>query len=115
LIDSIFKIHNIGVAVTREEWIHHCKNDQPKLVLIGSMNGDLLPVIETIQSLKEVIDPGKILVGGKLNLGSQGKSLAPLLRAHGVNILESDNPSFAEISDICRALIERNRSSTVAI
>ena len=102
LIDSGFQVENLGVAVPEIEWLDTIKNLQPDLAMIGSMNGDLIPLNHLIKSLTSLISPWKIIVGGKLNLGSHGSSNAPLLKAMGVRVIEDDEVSFEEIIEFCK-------------
>ena len=101
LIDSGFQVENLGVAVPEIEWLETIISLQPDLALIGSMNGDLIPLNHLIKSLTSLISPWKIIVGGKLNLGSDGSSNAPLLKAMGVCVIEDDEVSFEEIIEFC--------------
>ena len=79
LSEKGFFVINLGVAVPEIEWINAISKKPTDLVLIGSMNGDLLPVIQLVDELKKFISPEKIIVGGKLNLGSESQSLSPFL------------------------------------
>lgn len=105
LIDSGFNVQNLGVAVPEEEWVEVAQEVNPDLVLIGSMNGDLLPLMNMIKKLSGQLPTWKIVIGGKLNLGSQGLSSAPLIKAMGVNVLEDDEISFEEIVSTCKKIL----------
>ena len=59
LIDSGFQVENLGVAVPEIEWLDTIKNLQPDLAMIGSMNGDLIPLNHLIKSLSSPISPWK--------------------------------------------------------
>lgn len=107
LVDSGLKVQNLGVAVPEDEWMEVTQSLNPDLVLIGSMNGDLLPLHSIIRKLKLILSPQKIVIGGKLNLGSEGMSNAPMIKAMGVNVLEDDEVSFREIVRQCKVLLER--------
>jgi len=101
LSEKGFVVTNLGVAVPEIEWLNVISKKPTDLVLIGSMNGDLLPVIQLVGKLKKLINPEKIIVGGKLNLGSQSKSLSPLLQAMGVIVMDDDTITFENISNTC--------------
>ena len=105
LSEKGFFVINLGVAVPEIEWLNVISKKPTDLVLIGSMNGDLLPVIQLVDELKKLISPEKIIVGGKLNLGSESQSLSPFLRAMGVNVMDSDAITFKNISDTCLEIV----------
>jgi methylmalonyl-CoA mutase cobalamin-binding subunit len=107
LVDSGLKVQNLGVAVPEDEWMEITQSLNPDLVLIGSMNGDLLPLHSIIRKLTQIFSPQKIVIGGKLNLGSEGMSNAPMIKAMGVSVLENDEVSFQEIVRHCKVLLER--------
>jgi methylmalonyl-CoA mutase cobalamin-binding subunit len=109
LDDSGLKVHNLGVAVPEHEWLSVATYLRPDLVLIGSMNGDLVPLHNVIRKLIEIMPAHRILIGGKLNLGSEGISNAPFIKAMGVGVLQNDEVSFQEIIGHCRLLLaEKN-------
>jgi methylmalonyl-CoA mutase cobalamin-binding subunit len=101
LIDIGIQVRNLGVAVSITEWLDNVQNFNPDLVMVGSMNGDLQPLVELISSL---VDAGyqadRVIVGGKLRLGSDGPSLIPFISASGVTVIESENPTFIELQNI---------------
>lgn len=99
LTDAGVRVRNLGVAVPVTEWAESITMMEPDLVLIGSMNGDLQPLVELINSIEKAGHPkNRILIGGKFRLGSDGPSLIPFLSAMGVMVVESENPSFASLS-----------------
>lgn len=106
LVDSGLKVQNLGVAVPEDEWMEVTQSLNPDLVLIGSMNGDLLPLHSIVRKLTQILSPRKIVIGGKLNLGSDGMSNAPIIKAMGVNVFEDDELSFRDIVSQCKALLE---------
>jgi methylmalonyl-CoA mutase cobalamin-binding subunit len=108
LIDSGLNVHNLGVAVPEQEWIDAANRFSPDLVLIGSMNGDLIPLHSAIRSLINILPAKQILIGGKLNLGSDGLSNAPLIKAMGVGVIEDADVTFEEIISYCKMTIEAN-------
>ncbi len=91
----------LGVAVATSVWLHNVQEFNPDLVMVGSMNGDLQPLVELISSL---INAGyhsdRVIVGGKLRLGSEGPSLIPFISASGVTVVESENPTFVELQNV---------------
>ena len=101
LIDIGIQVRNLGVAVSTTEWLDEVKDFNPDLLMVGSMNGDLQPLVELISSL---VDAGyqadRVVVGGKLRLGSDGPSLIPFISASGVHVIESENPTFAELQNV---------------
>lgn len=107
--DRGFEVKNLGVAVDQRVWLEETKNFQPDIVLVGSMNGDLGPVAELVKRIKELNFPNlEIVVGGNLQLGSRGESLAPLLKALGANIPGKEvSSSFETISSHCLELIQK--------
>lgn len=108
LIDSGLNVHNLGVAVPEQEWIDAANRFNPDLVLIGSMNGDLIPLHSAIRRLINILPAKKILIGGKLNLGSDGLSNAPLIKAMGVEVIEDADVTFEEIVSYCKMTIKSN-------
>lgn len=111
LSDKNFEVYNLGVSVPIKEWLEKYSDYLPDLVLIGTMNGDLEPVIQLVRNLREISnDSVSILIGGNPKLGSAGISLAPLIRSKKVRVLETPNPSFSEIESLCESIVERNIS-----
>lgn len=110
-LDSGFAVSNLGVAVPEDEWVENVELLGPDLILIGSMNGDLLPLTSTIKKILKHVPESEIVIGGKLNLGSQGLSNAPLIKAMGVSVLEDDEISFQKIVNFCRSILESNIKS----
>jgi hypothetical protein len=101
----------LGVSVPIEEWLEKYSDYLPDLVLIGTMNGDLEPVIELVRNLREISnDSVSILIGGNPKLGSAGISLAPIMRSKRVWVLETPSPSFSEIESLCESILEGNIS-----
>lgn len=95
LTDAHMEVKNLGVSVPEFEWLDEIDSFKPNLLLLGSMNGDLQPLIELIGKISSMGFPkSNILIGGKLRLGSDGDSLAPFLNALGVHVLDSENPTF---------------------
>jgi methylaspartate mutase sigma subunit len=107
-LDSGFEVINLGVAVPEDEWVENVGALGPDLILIGSMNGDLLPLTSTIKKILKHAPGSEIVIGGKLNLGSQGLSNAPLIKAMGVSVLEDDEISFQEIINFCGSILKSN-------
>lgn len=106
LLSSGFKVINLGVSVPVEEWISNTIQENPDLVLIGSMNGDLKPVMNLIKELSLFNFPSnQIIVGGNLKLGSEGIAITEILRAQGVLVLDEINLKFSKISEVCNKLI----------
>jgi methylaspartate mutase sigma subunit len=111
LSDTNFQVCNLGVSVPINEWLEKYADFLPDLVLIGTMNGDLEPVIELVRNLREISsDAVSILIGGNPKLGSTGISLAPIMRSKNVWVLEAPNPSFLEIQSLCESIISSNTS-----
>ena len=108
LNDSGYAVQNLGVAVPDFEWIEFTKSLNPDLVLIGSMNGDLLPLTNVIKTLLNYLPAWKIVVGGKLNLGSDGLSSAPFIKAMGISVLDDDEVTFEEIIKACTKILRSN-------
>jgi methylmalonyl-CoA mutase cobalamin-binding subunit len=105
LEDTGFQVHNLGVAVPIKEWLEFITVEQPYLVLIGSMNGDLSPILDLITEIKESnYFEGHIVVGGNLKLGSRGNTIADFLEAKNVVVIKNNQPTFRHISEICRNL-----------
>ena len=105
LKDKGFYVHNLGVAAPIKEWLEFITTKQPYLVLIGSMNGDLSPILDLVTEIKESkYFEGRIVVGGNLKLGSRGNTIADFLEAKNVVVIKDYQPSFHEISEICRNL-----------
>ena len=105
LEDKGFKVHNLGVAVPIKEWLEFITVKQPYLVLIGSMNGDLSPILDLVTEIKELKSfEGHIVVGGNLKLGSRGNTIADFLEAKNVVVIKNNQSTFYEISEICRNL-----------
>jgi methylmalonyl-CoA mutase cobalamin-binding subunit len=107
LLDSQFMVKNLGVAVPADEWEKEIQLSNYDLILIGTLNGDLLPLIQVVKRLLNFVDSNRILVGGKFNLGSLGPSNAPLLRSLGINVIENEEVSFDEIVSVCMNLVVR--------
>jgi len=114
LVEKSFLVRNLGVAVPIGEWVEAFLNFHPNLLLIGSMNGDLEPVVGLIQEVKAINSfHCEILVGGNLKLGSNGGSIAPLLRKMGVQVIGGiEEPSFASISNLCLDLTSRFKKNS---
>ena len=109
LVDAGMKVINLGVAVPDVEWLGVLDSFKPDLLLVGSMNGDLQPLVELIGKVSSSgFQKKHILVGGKLRLGSEGDSLAPFLNASGVHVLDSDNPTFEFLVDTVESIIRNN-------
>lgn len=109
LVDAGLKVVNLGVAVSDVEWLGVLDSFKPDLLLVGSMNGDLQPLIELISQVSSSgFQKNHILVGGKLRLGSEGDSLAPFLNALGVHVIDSDNPTFEFLVDTAQSIISNN-------
>jgi len=101
LVDIGIQVRNLGVAVSMTEWVNATAEFNPDLLMVGSMNGDLQPLVELVSSIVDVgYQPNQIIVGGKLRLGSDGPSLIPFIAASGVHVIESENPTFAELQRI---------------
>lgn len=105
LLDAKFSVKNLGVAVAINEWEQECRSFNYDLVLVGTLNGDLLPLIEVLRGILQFVSPSKILVGGKFNLGSEGMSNAPLLYKMGINLIENEEASFTQIVETCTRLL----------
>jgi methylmalonyl-CoA mutase cobalamin-binding subunit len=102
LLSSGFKVVNLGVSVPVGEWINKVNEENPILVLIGSMNGDLQPVMDLIRELSLLKFPlNQIMIGGNLKLGSEGIAITEILRAQGVLVLDENDLKFSKISEIC--------------
>jgi len=102
LLSSGFKVINLGVSVPVDELISKVSQVNPNLVLIGSMNGDLQPVMDLIRELSLLNFPiNNIIVGGNLKLGSEGIAITEILRAQGVMVLDEINLKFSKISEVC--------------
>jgi methylmalonyl-CoA mutase cobalamin-binding subunit len=102
LLSSGFKVVNLGVSVPVGEWTSKVNQEKPSLVLIGSMNGDLQPVMDLIRELSLLNFPlNHIIIGGNLKLGSEGIAITEILRAQGVLVLDENNLKFSKISEIC--------------
>ena len=105
LNDKGFKVLNLGVAAPVDEWVELIILERPFLVLIGSMNGDLSPILELVTEINQLEQfEGHIIVGGNLKLGSRGNTISELLEAKNVIVIKENQPSFYEISEICRKL-----------
>jgi len=101
LVDIGVQVRNLGVAVSTTEWLHNVQDFNPDLVMVGSMNGDLQPLVELISSLINAgYQSDRVIVGGKLRLGSEGPSLIPFISASGVTVIESENPTFVELQNV---------------
>ena len=104
LIDENFQVVNIGVAASKQEWIEHINKHDPAAILIGSMNGDLLPLLDLVSHYKDNAQIlSKFLIGGNLKLGSYGLEITDLLKTYKVKFLPQSN-SFQEIIFHCRLL-----------
>jgi methylaspartate mutase sigma subunit len=104
LIDENFQVVNIGVAASKQEWIEHINMHDPAAILIGSMNGDLLPLLELVAHYNgnsKILS--RFLIGGNLKLGSYGLEITDLLKKYKVKILPQST-SFQEILFHCRLL-----------
>jgi methylmalonyl-CoA mutase cobalamin-binding subunit len=105
LTDKGFEVQNLGVAAPVDEWINLIILKRPFLVLIGSMNGDLSPILELVTKIKQLKQfNGHIVVGGNLKLGSNGNSISEFLEAKNVIVIKENQPTFREISETCRKL-----------
>lgn len=114
LLDAGMDVKNLGVSVPNSEWLYELEFYKPNLLLIGSMNGDLQPVVELIDKISSTgYQKCQILVGGKLRLGSDGNSLSPFLRALGVHVIDSDNPSFEFLVEEVQKIITTNISKSL--
>jgi methylmalonyl-CoA mutase cobalamin-binding subunit len=101
LVDIGIQVRNLGVAVSITEWVNAAAEFNPDLLMVGSMNGDLQPLVELISSLVDAgYQANQIIVGGKLRLGSDGPSLIPFIGAFGVHVIESENPTFVELQNV---------------
>ena len=115
LADAGITVRNLGVAVPVAEWTENIKAVNPDLVMIGSMNGDLQPLVELINSIEDAGHPkDRILIGGKFRLGSDGPSLIPFLSAMGVVVVESENPSFLSLSEFVIEKLDVSQKETNA-
>jgi methylmalonyl-CoA mutase cobalamin-binding subunit len=109
LVDAGMEVRNLGVSVPDFEWLEELDAFAPNLLLVGSMNGDLQPLVELIGKVSSAgFQKNHILVGGKLRLGSEGESLAPFLNALGVHVLDSENPTFEFLLDKVEGIIHNN-------
>ena len=105
LNDEGFSVLNLGVAAPIDEWINLIISERPYLVLIGSMNGDLSPILELVTEINQIMQfKGHIIVGGNLKLGSGGNSISEFLIAKNVKVMKEDQTTFREISEMCRML-----------
>lgn len=105
-----FEVLNLGVAVPNLEWIENVKSFKPDLILIGSMNGDLSPVLDLLNCLRELHFPmKKIIVGGNLKLGANGLEIVEILKQLGTKVISDSNLNFTEISEFCQELIDTHK------
>ena len=112
LLDSGFEVLNLGVAASKEEWIDNIDKHDPSAILIGSMNGDLLPLLDLVAHYKENVQIlSRFLVGGNLKLGSYGLEVTDLLKRYKITILPQSS-SFQQILFHCR-LITKNKNVAV--
>ena len=67
-----FKVFNFGVGSSIQDFQRFVEIHDPSLVLLGSTNGDIEPLIECVSLIKRMNPSRRIIVGGNFILGATG-------------------------------------------
>jgi len=92
--------NNLGVAVQPSEFLEAIKEPNKTVILIGTLNGDIEPALETIRLLRHRFGTEiPIIVGGNLILGSHGRNRTLDLRTTGASLILGNCSSIEEVVD----------------
>ena len=98
--DLVFRnqqVVNLGVALSLQEVVEALTQINNPILLLGTLNGDLNPTVETISSLREKFSEFfPIIVGGNYVLGEGGKDRTLDLLEAGASLVIKNCPSIEE-------------------
>lgn len=95
-----YNVLNLGVALSPNEILESVEKVINPILLLGTLNGDIEPVIATLRLIREDFGGSiPVIVGGNLVLGENGKDRTLDLVDEGASLVIKNGIDIGEVID----------------
>ena len=95
-----YNVINLGVALSPNEILESVEKVINPILLLGTLNGDIEPIIATLRLIREYFGGSiPVIVGGNLVLGENGKDRTLDLVDEGASLVIKNGIDIGEVID----------------